>query len=74
MAWSDPDIPYGIIVSYTVSYNISENLTSFVTESDHVTLESLDEYTVYEINVSASTRVGAGPSAQVYERTGQASE
>ena len=74
VTWSDPDIPYGVVISYTVMYNISENSTSFVTESQSVVLEELDEYTVYAINVAASTRVGTGPFARVYERTGQAGE
>ena len=74
VSWSDPDTPYGVIISYTVTYNISGGSTSFVTESQSVTLENLDEYTVYAIYVAASTRIGTGPSTQVYGRTDQASK
>lgn len=75
VTWLEPSIPYGIITSYNVRYNTSaDNVTSFITESQHATLEGLDEYTVYTISVSASTRVGFGPYGQVHERTGQASE
>lgn len=74
VTWSDPDIPYGVIVSYTVTYNLTEDMMSLVTESQTVTLEDLDEYTIYVIYVAASTRIGTGPNAQVYKRTGQASK
>ena len=74
VTWSDPDIPYGIIISYTVTYNLTEEMVSLVTESQTVTLEDLDEYTIYAIYVAASTRIGTGPNAQVHKRTGQASK
>lgn len=74
VTWSDPDTPYGIVISYTVTYNITEVMASFVTESQTVTLEDLDEYSVYVIYVAASTRIGTGPYAQVHKRTGQASK
>ena len=75
VTWTDPTIPYGVITSYSVQYNTSDgNVISFTTESQQATLEDLDEYTVYEINVSASTRIGFGPYGQVHTRTGQASE
>ena len=75
MTWSAPDVPYGIITSYTITYNITtENFTSLVTDSQNIILEGLDEYTIYMINVSASTKVGTGPSAQFFQRTGQSSE
>ena len=75
VTWLDPTIPYGVITSYSVKYNVSyENVTSFITESQHATLEGLDEYTLYRIQVSAFTRVGGGPYAEVHRRTGQASE
>lgn len=75
VTWSNPTLPYGVITSYSVRYNISDvNLTSFTTESQQATLEGLDEYTVYAISVSASTRLGFGPYAEVLERTGQTSE
>ena len=75
VTWTDPTIPYGVITSYSVQYNTSDgNVISFTTESQQATLEDLDEYTVYEINVSASTRIGFGPYSQVHARTGQASK
>ena len=75
LTWSDPDIPYGIIISYTITYNTTaENSTSLVTDSQSIILEGLDEYTIYGINVSASTKVGTGPSANYFQRTGQSSE
>ena len=75
VTWLDPAIPYGVITSYSVKYNASyENVTSFITESQRATLEGLDEYTVYRIQVSAFTRVGGGPYAEVHRRTGQASK
>lgn len=74
VTWSDPDTPYGIIVSYTVTYNLTELMVSLVTESQTATLDGLDEYTIYVIYVAASTRIGTGPYAQVHKRTGQASK
>ena len=75
VTWSDPFIPHGIITSYSVQYNISaDNITSFTTEAQYATLAGLDEYRVYAVSVAASTRVGSGPYALVYGRTGQAGE
>jgi len=75
LTWSDPDIPYGLITSYTITYNITvENSTSLVTDSQSIIIDGLDEYTIYVIHVSASTKVGTGPSTQYFQRTGQSSE
>lgn len=75
LTWSDPDIPHGIITFYTITCNITtENFTSLVTDFQSIVIEGLDEYTIYMISVSASTKVGTGPSAQFFQRTGQSSE
>jgi hypothetical protein len=71
--WSEPTIPYGVITSYSLRYNISDgNVTSFTTRKDYATLQALNEYTVYEIGLAAATRVGFGPYSTIYVRTGQA--
>jgi receptor-type tyrosine-protein phosphatase Q len=73
LSWSDPTTPHGIITGYSVRYNASDgNMTSFTTIVKSATLEDLNEYTVYKIEVSASTRVGFGPYARIHARTGQA--
>ena len=73
--WSNPTTPYGIIISYTIRYNLSEgNLTSLTTQAPLVTLVGLNEYTVYEIGISAATRVGYGPYVTAHVTTGQASK
>ena len=73
LTWSEPLLPYGIIVSYTVTYNISgENNISIVVDSSDpqvLIIAQLQEHTWYRFEVFASTRIGDGPYATVTSRT-----
>ncbi len=72
LTWLSPDRPNGIVTSYTIVYNIThqENTTVAVGGNVYSYLAAdLNEYTVYTFSISASTRVGSGPSAHVTTRT-----
>ena len=74
LTWNQPQLPYGVILSYTISYNISNgnikihNQSS--TDPEIVVIDGLQEYTWYKFEIFASTRIGAGPQAYVIARTG----
>ena len=69
----------GIITSYTLSYQGMERDTLLRTvtlpQSNHSltchNIDSLDEYTTYNVTLSASTSEGAGPATYVTIRTNE---
>lgn len=71
------DQQHGEIISYTVRY---KKLTDGTYKDKEVTsrsyeLKRLDKYTVYKIEVLASTRIGNGPPSEpIEERTDQDSK
>ena len=72
LTWSDPPTPYGIIVSYNISYNLSEVPVSVLVDAEdgnNYLVTGLNEHTVYSFEIFASTRVGPGPSARATIRT-----
>ncbi|XP_077862227.1 protein sidekick-2-like, partial [Saccoglossus kowalevskii] len=65
--WTEPEEINGILIGYTVGwqeYNISSTYQSEEISSDTVvyTVTGLTQLTTYEIMVSASTQMGAGPT------------
>ena len=70
LSWSEPLIPYGKIVSYTLTYNASTPVTVASNDNSYL-VAGLEEYTLYEFEVFASTRVGAGPSAVTVTTTSE---
>jgi len=77
LVWSEPLTPNGIIISYNITYNLSEMLASVLVDTEYgkkYVVTELDEYTVYRFEIFASTRVGPGPSTQATARTYHASE
>ena len=73
LTWDQPQLPYGIISSYTITYNTSYGSVSHVqssTEPRLIVIDGLQEHTWYRFEIFASTRVGGGPQAYVIARTG----
>ena len=73
LSWREPSIPNGVIVAYHVSYNVSssEEKALDTNTTKNVTVAGLDEYTVYEFVLYASTRIGDGPSTTILGRTNE---
>ena len=77
ITWEAPIIPNGVILSYTVSYNLtSENITVVVNASSSIqlTITGLDAYTYYECRITAETKAGSGPVVSVIILTAESSE
>ena len=72
LTWDEPLLPYGVLLSYTITYNISNGNISVdqnSTDPREVVVADLEEHTRYTFVIVASTRIGSGPSASVTTRT-----
>ena len=69
LSWDEPLLPYGVIVSYTITYNTSIGVTSRVEALKSVEIGGLEESTWYTFEIVASTRIGSGPPASLSART-----
>ena len=87
--WSEPPTPYGIVVSYNITYNLSDvieigsgmnllvmdftempvSLMVDAEDGNSYVVTGLNEYTIYQFEIFASTRIGPGPSTQATDRT-----
>ena len=67
--WNEPRQPNGVLVSYTITYNTSEDLVSRTEALESVEVGGLEENTWYRFDIVASTRIGSGPSASLTTRT-----
>ena len=76
LMWSDPLIPNGIVTSFTVTYNFSNIVQSITLSADtrNLLITGLEEFTIYVFAISASTRIGSGPSTEILLRTEESSE
>ena len=77
LIWKAPKLPNGIIISYTLSHNLtSGNITAMINASSRLqhTITGLDAYTYYECTITAETKVGSGPAASIITQTTQSSE
>lgn len=75
--WSRPSVPNGILTFYTITYNSTSGIAASVTVNGDRTatvVTGLCPYTHYIFNVSASTKVGNGPSASLALRTAEDSK
>ena len=75
LSWERPSTPNGVIVHYSLSYNISNDggsspspvvVPPTMTSYDVI---GLNEFTYYTFTLAAVTREGSGPEANVTERT-----
>ena len=71
--WSSPSLPYGVIISYTITYNASQSEIQIIripgNKTTNYTVQGLNEDTAYTFTAYASTRIGAGPSTELDART-----
>ena len=69
LTWSEPLHPYGIITSYTITYDDSSGTPVSVIvdarDTESYLISGLDEFTTYELFINASTRIGSGPAAEL---------
>ena len=68
LTWSEPLLPYGIITSYMITYNSTGSWISVTVnarDTNSYLISGLDEFTMYDVFIHASTRVGSGPSASL---------
>ena len=72
LTWDLPQLPYGIILSYTITYNTLYGNVFYVQSSIEprlIVIDGLQEHTWYRFEIFASTRVGGGPQAYLIART-----
>jgi hypothetical protein len=69
LMWDEPRQLNGVLVSYTITYNTSEDLVSRTEALESVEIGGLEENTWYRFYIVASTRIGSGPSASLTTRT-----
>ena len=72
LTWSPPLLPYGILLSYTITYNASNGNISIMVNATHprnYLTAQLEEHTWYRFELLASTRVGGGPYTTLTTRT-----
>ena len=72
LSWNSPLLPYGVLLSYSITYNASGGNISIVKNSSdprYLVVAGLQEYTLYRFEIVASTRVGSGPYAYKVIRT-----
>ena len=72
LTWSPPMLPYGVLVSYTITYNASDENVSIVVNSAsprNYLIAHLEEHTWYRFELFASTSIGGGPYTTLTIRT-----
>ena len=74
LGWNLPSLPNGIIVAYHMEYNRSASdiwESTLYSNTTTLIVAGLDEYTVYNFSLYASTRIGDGPTAVILGRTNE---
>ena len=71
LQWMPPDFPNGVITKYSIEYNgkFIDEFGGKVSDKMMGTIEGLSSDTAYVLELKAYTRIGAGPSASVTEKT-----
>lgn len=74
VTWDEPtaDDQNGIITSYIITYqslSAGDGIGTSNTPDTEIILSGLEEFTVYNIIVNASTAVGTGPGVSIMART-----
>ena len=72
LTWSPPLLPYGVLISYTITYNVSDgNISTVVntTNPRNYLIAHLEEHMWYTFELFASTSVGGGPYTTLTTRT-----
>ena len=64
LQWIPPETPNGVITQYSILHDGS-NITNFGNNMLMDTIEGLSPDTVYDVQLRAHTRVGAGPPASL---------
>lgn len=75
--WSRPLVPNGVLIYYIITYNSTSGTEATVIvdgDHPHTVVTGLRPYTHYLFNVSASTRIGNGPSSSIALRTDEDSK
>ena len=69
--WTRPTTPNGFITAYTLQYMDRDMLVTESLDNDTLSFvaDSLNEFTNYTFTISASTRVGSGPTDTVEAMT-----
>ena len=71
-SWMPPAIPNGVITGYMLRYSNSTYNDSVIVKGLTSIVEFLNEYTEYRFELSASTRIGSGPSSSLTLTTAEA--
>jgi receptor-type tyrosine-protein phosphatase Q len=72
LTWNEPLLPYGVLISYNITYNTSDSNISrfeYATDPREVVIGGLEEHTRYRFEIFASTRIGRGPAVSLITRT-----
>ena len=77
LQWFLPLIPNGILISHTITYNLTSDEAINIT-TDGLTISylitGLHPYEYYQFTVLASTRIGDGPPSSLIIQTNEASK
>ena len=83
LTWVIPTIPNGVLISHTITYNLTSGggegggglaMVTVGGEDTSVLITELHPYEYYQFTVFASTRIGSSPVSTMAIRTEEASE
>ncbi len=77
LSWDEPQVSNGIIVSYTVFYNLTGGNVSIIVDvlsGRRYVVSELVAYTYYEFVITAETKIGSGPTTTIVIQTSESSK